>query len=259
MILKDKVVIVTGVGPGLGRKLSLLLAREGAKVVLAARSRGFLSEVAAEIRQSHGAVEAVPTDVADPAACKSLARAAIDAFGAIHGLVNSAYITYRAPIAEIDLTKWHEVMEINCFGAVHMAQAVIPHMRKAGGGSIVNIGTMAVRKVFPGRAAYASSKAALGAVSRQLATELGPFNIRSNMVWFGWMWGAPVQAYVKDMAQTRGVSEQVVIDEITKEIPMGRMPTDEECGKMILLLLSDYASAVTGASLDVNGGEYMAQ
>jgi NAD(P)-dependent dehydrogenase (short-subunit alcohol dehydrogenase family) len=241
----------------LGRKLALLLAHEGAKVVLAARSKGFLTDVAAEIRGMGGAVEAVPTDVADPASCISLAATAVKAFGEINGLVNSAYITHRAPIAEIDLAKWHQVMQINCFGAVHMAQAVIPHMRAAGGGSIVNVGTMAVRKMLTGRAAYSSSKAALGAVTRQLAMELGQFNIRSNIVWLGWMWGASVQTYVKNLANSRGVTEQVIIDEITKDIPFGRIPTDAECAKTILFFLSDYASAVTGASLDVNGGEYM--
>jgi NAD(P)-dependent dehydrogenase (short-subunit alcohol dehydrogenase family) len=257
MILKDKVIIVTGVGPGMGRSLALLLAQQGAKVVIAARSNRFLSDVAADIRETGGEAEAVPTDVADPTSCSSLATAAIKAFGRIDGLVNSAYITYREPIAEIDLSKWRQVLDVNCFGAVQMAQAVIPHMRAGGGGSIVNVGTMAVRKPLLGRAAYASSKAALGAVTRQLALELGQHKIRANIVWIGWMWGAPIQQYVKNAAQTRGVPEQVLIDEITKDIPLGAIPTDEECAKTILFFLSDYASAVTGASLDVNGGEYM--
>src|SRR5579862_5546090 len=203
MILKDKVVILTGVGPGMGRKLALLLAQEGAKVVIAARSSGFLSDVAAEIRQTGGIVQAVPTDVADPAACSSLAAAAMKVFGRIDGLVNSAYIIYDAPFEEIDLSRWRQSLDINCFGAVQMTRAVIPYMRAGGGGSIVNVGTMAVRKPLPGRAAYASSKAALGAVTRQMAFELGQYKIRANIVLIGWMWGAPVQQHLKDTAQTR--------------------------------------------------------
>jgi NAD(P)-dependent dehydrogenase (short-subunit alcohol dehydrogenase family) len=257
MILKDKVAVVTGVGPGLGRRLALLLAREGAKVVIAARSSGFLSEVAAEIRQTGGRVEAVPTDVSDPIACHALATATIEAFGKINGLVNSAYITHDAPIAQVELPRWRKVLDVNCFGALQMAQAVIPYMKSGGGGSIVNVGTMAVRKPLPERAAYASSKAALGAVTRQLALELGQHKIRANIVWIGWMWGATIQRVVKDTAQTRGVPEQALIDEITKDMPLGAIPTDEECAKTILFFLSDYASAITGASLDVNGGEYM--
>jgi NAD(P)-dependent dehydrogenase (short-subunit alcohol dehydrogenase family) len=257
MLLKDKVVIVTGVGPGLGRKLSLSLAREGAKVVIAARSSGFLSDVAAEIRQMGGEAKEMPTDVADPAACMSLATAAVEAFGRIDGLVNSAFVSYFAPFEEADLSQWRKVMEVNCFGAAQMAQAVLPHMKSGGGGSIVNVGTMAVRDINPGRGAYAASKAALGLLTRQLATELGKYNVRANTVWIGWMMGTNVKNWIESSAQERAVPEQVVIEEITKRIPLGVIPTDEQCAKTILFFLSDYASVVTGASLDVNGGEYM--
>jgi NAD(P)-dependent dehydrogenase (short-subunit alcohol dehydrogenase family) len=257
MILKDKVVIVTGVGPGMGRKLALLLAKEGAKVVIAARSTGFLSEVATEIRKAGGTVEAVPTDVTDPAACRALAAAAVESLGGIDGLVNSAFSFDFATIEDCNLSNWRQVMEVNCFGAIQMAQSVIPHMRARGGGSIVNVGTMGVRKPLAAVGSYWISKSALGAVTRQLAIELGKYKIRSNMVLMGWMWGLPVEKRIKDLAMAQGVSEQTVIDEVVKAIPLGAIPTDEECAKTILFFLSDYASAVTGASLDVNGGEYM--
>jgi NAD(P)-dependent dehydrogenase (short-subunit alcohol dehydrogenase family) len=258
MMLRDKVVIVTGVGPGMGRKLALLVAREGGKVVIAARTRDFLARVSNEIREAGGAVEAVPTDVTDPEACKVLAAAAVKAFGGIDGLVNSAFTHDVAPIEEADLSKWRAVMEVNCFGAVQMAQAVIPHMRARGGGSIVNVGTMGMRKVLPGLGAYWITKTALLATTRQLALELGKYKIRANMTLMGWMWGVPVEMLIKQMAKSRAVSEQTVIDEVVKNIPLGVIPSDEECAKAIVFFLSDYASAVTGASLDVNGGEYMA-
>jgi NAD(P)-dependent dehydrogenase (short-subunit alcohol dehydrogenase family) len=257
MLLKDKVIVVTGIGPGLGRKLALQLVHEGAKVVLAARSRGYLAEVADELRKAGGAAEAVPTDVADPAACQALAAAAVKAFGGIDGLVNSAFSFDFAPVETADLAKWRQVMDVNCFGALQMAQAVVAPMRARGGGSIVNVGTMGQRKVLPGIGSYWISKTALAAVTRQLALEFGRDKIRANMVLMGWMWGLPVEQRVKDLAAARGVTEQTVIDEVVAGIPLGAIPTDEECAKSIIFFLSNYASAVTGASLDVNGGEFM--
>jgi NAD(P)-dependent dehydrogenase (short-subunit alcohol dehydrogenase family) len=241
----------------MGRKLALLVAKEGGKVVIGARTSEFLAQLSKEIREAGGAVESVPTDVRDPEACKALAAAAVEAFGGIDGLVNSAFIHDVAAIEAADLRKWREVMDVNCLGAIQMAQAVIPHMRRRGGGSIVNVGAMGVRKILPELGAYWISKTALLAITRQLALELGKYKIRTNTAVMGWMWGVPVENLIKQMAKSRGVSEQTVIEEVVKNIPLGAIPSDEECAKAIVFLLSDYASAVTGVSLDVNGGEYM--
>lgn len=257
MLLKDKVVVISGVGPGLGRKLALLCADEGAKVAIGCRSTGFLDALAGEVKARGGAVVASPTDVSKVDECQRLAEAAVKAFGRIDGLVNSAYQYAPSPFEDADLATWSRAMDVTCFGALRMAQAVLPAMKQAGGGSIVNVSTMETRKNRAGEGAYSIPKAALEMATRQLAFELGQYNIRVNTTLMGWMWGTPVENALKGFAEQSGVPLQQMIDGVVAGIPIGRMPPDEECARSVVFFLSDYASVVTGGSLNVNGGEYM--
>jgi NAD(P)-dependent dehydrogenase (short-subunit alcohol dehydrogenase family) len=257
MLLKDKVIVISGVGPGLGRKLALLCVAEGAKVAIGCRSTAFLDSLTAEIKEGGGAVVSSPTDVKDVAQCKALVEAAASAFGRFDGLVNSAYQYAPAPFEEADLGVWAATMDVTCFGALRMAQAVIPHMKAAGGGSIVNVSTMETRKNRAGEGAYAIPKAALEMATRQMAFELGKYKIRVNSTLMGWMWGVPVENALNGFAEQSGAPLQTIIDGVLTQIPLGEMPTDEDCAKSVVFFLSDYSNVVTGALLNVNGGEYM--
>jgi len=257
MILKDKVVVISGVGPGMGRKLALLCADEGAKLAIGCRSTDFLESLRAEIAAKGNAVVASRCDVASPEECKKLIGAAAEKFGRVDGLVNSAYQYAPAPFEEADLAVWARAMDVTCFGALRLAQAVLPHMKKSGSGSIVNVSTMETRKPRPGEGAYAIPKAALEAATRQMALELGKYNIRVNSTLMGWMWGVPVENALKAFAEQQGTTLKQMVDGVVAGIPIGRMPPDEECARSVVFFLSDYASVVTGQLLNVNGGEYM--
>ncbi len=258
MLLKDKVVIVTGIGPGMGRKLGAIAAAEGAKVALAARSVNFLNGVADEIRAAGGTCIAVPTDVGDSAQCERLVTATVEAFGRVDGLVNSAYkhASYRS-FEEDDIATWLGSVDVTCFGALRMIKAALPALKAAKRAAIVNITALAAVQPAPGQSDYATAKAALEGASRQLAKEFGPYGIRVNCTRMGWLWGTPVQGYIAHQAQTLGVPEEQVKAPIVARIPLGVIPPDEECAKTALFFVSDYSSMVTGAVLDVNGGEYM--
>jgi len=257
MLLQDKVVIITGVGPGMGRKLALIAAREGAQVVLAARTREFLESVATEINQAGGRCLSVVTDVADSQQCERLAQAALERFGRIDGLVNSAYrhATYL-PFEQASIESWQASLDVTCFGALRMTKAVLPAMKEQKSGAIVNVTALAAVQPAPGQADYAVAKAALEGATRQLAKEFGPYNIRVNSTRMGWLWGTPVQNFVASEAQTRGVPAQDIIEPIAARIALGVIPPDEDCAKTTLVLVSDYTRMVTGTTLDVNGGEY---
>ena len=116
---------------------------------------------------------------------------------------------------------------------------------------------MVTRKPLAGQGGYATSKAALAVATAQLATELGAHNIRVNSTFMGWMWGPSVEGYMRSVADAGGppIDEQKA--EVSKNIALGRIPEDRECARPIIMLLSDYASVVTGASLEINGGEFM--
>lgn len=257
MLLKDKVVIITGVGPGMGCKLATIGAAEGAKVAIAARSEGFVKEVAEEVASQGGHAIAVPTDVTDETACERLAAATLEAFGRIDGLINSAYLFGGGPLDTHGLDRWIQGMDITFFGSMRMIKAVIPTMKAQRDGAIVNISTRSVVAPIAGEGAYVSAKAALHGATRQLAAELGHYNIRVNTAVMGWMWGTPVEGYVGYMAQQSGRPVDEVKAGIAANIALGHIPPDQDCAKSILLLLSDYACEVTGAALDINGGEYM--
>lgn len=258
MLLAGKTVIVTGVGPGMGRQLALIAASEGAQVSIAARSAGFVREVEQEIASAGGRAIAVPTDVADHAACAALAAATLEAFGRIDGLVCSAYkVADPRPFESADLEVWMANMNVTCFGSLRMIQAVVPAMKAQGGGAVVNIGALASAQPAPGQADYAVSKAALEGATRQLARELGPHGIRVNVARMGWLWGKPVRDYLAWDASQRGIDVQELIDEIAARTALGVIPPEEDCARSALFLVSDHARMVTGAVLDVNGGEYL--
>jgi len=252
MLLKDKVVVISGVGPGLGRKLTLLATAEGAKVAIGCRNTAFLDGLAQEVRDSGGEVVSSPTDVKDVAQCNRLVELAAGQFGRIDGLVNSAYQYSPAQFEDADLDTWAATMDVTC-----MAQAVLPHMKKVGGGSIVNVSTMETRKNRSGEGAYSIPKAALEMATRQMAFELGKYKIRVNSTLMGWMWGVPVENALKGFAEQSGAPLQTIIDGVVSQIPLGEIPTDQDCAKSVIFFLSDYSNVVTGAALNVNGGEYM--
>jgi NAD(P)-dependent dehydrogenase (short-subunit alcohol dehydrogenase family) len=262
MLLKNKVVIVSGIGPGLGVKLAVEAAREGAAaVVCAARSAEKLDDAEARIRALTDRCDVLKcvTDITDRAACERLAKQTAERFGRIDALVNSAFVHGEMDHASTaNLDDWNGPLQTNLLGTLKLTQAVIPQMKQQGGGAIVMINTMAVRAVPPlGEAGYAASKAALATSTKYLAKELGPSRIRVNTVHMGWMWGAPVQGYVAWQAQQMGVPEAQLKAQIAAGIPLGDIPTDDECARAALFMVSDYASAVTGAALDVNGGAWM--
>jgi NAD(P)-dependent dehydrogenase (short-subunit alcohol dehydrogenase family) len=258
MLLKDKVIIISGVGPGMGQSLAKIAAAEGAKVGLGARNQAFLDQVAGEIKAAGGEAVALSTDVANPDQCRALAEATLKAFGRIDGLVNSAYMHGEWKPTDIaDAEEFTSVFNINAVGALRMAQACLPAMKQAGGGAIVNVSTMSTVNPFPGEGAYSAGKGGLNALTRHMAKDFGKHGIRVNVTRMGWIGGAPVWGHIeREVAAGRNRDE--VIAEITDRIPIGIIPPEEDCAKGVLFFVSDYSKVVTGASLDVNGGQYMA-
>ncbi len=255
MILKDKVVIVTGAGPGMGQALCRGAAAEGAKVVVSARSVAAIEAIVADIIGKGGEAIAVPCDVSQTGQCQALAQAALDKWGRIDGLVNSAY--YHPDWASLETHSIDQLLtafDVNAAGPLRMAQAVIPAMRAQGGGSIVNVSTLATRKPMPGEGGYAMAKSALNQLTRQLAVELSGSGIRVNTTLMGWMMGAPLEGYIASL----GDQAEAFRTQRASEIPVGHIPPDAACAKAVYFLLSDYASEITGAALDVNGGDWVA-
>jgi NAD(P)-dependent dehydrogenase (short-subunit alcohol dehydrogenase family) len=259
MLLQGRSAIVSGIGPGMGRDIALLFAREGADLALGARSADALEAVAKEVRALGRRAVAVPTDIARPEECARLAERAESELGRIDVLVNNAYHPGTYELFEsADLERWRAPLEVNLLGSLRLTQEVVPRMKRAGGGSIVMINSMIVRDVLPTMASYAASKGALLAATQGLARELGPHGIRVNSVLPGYIWGATLEGYFALQAKARRVEPNVVYDEVAAKIALGAIPTSEEIAGAVLFFASDLSRAVTGQSLDVNGGQIMA-
>ena len=260
MLLEDKVVIVSGIGPGLGGELALEAARQGASLAIAARTPEKLDAAEREIRSAGLEVPLlkVPTDISSGDQCRALVDATVNEFGRVDALVNSAFNPGSfEPIEQANLQGWREAMEVNLFGTMNLTLATVPVMKQQGGGAIVMINTMVTRKPLATQGGYAASKAALASATAHLATELGQYGIRVNSAFMGWMWGPPVEFYMEMMKDTHPEGAAGVKAEVEKGIPLGAIPEDGDCAKVAIFLASDYSCAMTGAQLDVNGGEYI--
>ncbi len=257
MLLTNRVAIVSGIGPGMGRDISIALAREGADVVLAARGADKLASVGTAVRALGRRAVEVPTDIARDEDCRRLVDTAIRELGRVDVLVNNAFKGGVEPLfADIDLEEWRKVFEVNVFGSLQLTQAVIPHMRRQGGGSIVFINSMSMRVIEPRFASYASSKGALMIAAQSLARELGPDKIRVNSVVPGYIWGAALEGYFKSLATQQGITPDAVYEQIASRTALRHIPTSAEIADAVLFFASDLSRVVTGQALDVNGGHH---
>jgi NAD(P)-dependent dehydrogenase (short-subunit alcohol dehydrogenase family) len=255
-LLSDKVCVVSGVGPGLGRQAAKALALHGADLVLAARRQSTLDEVLAEVSALGARAITVPTDITDPEACARLMAAGVEEFGGIDVLVNNAFrFDAFQSFEEVDLDRWRKIMETNLFGSLQMTKAAVPAMRARGGGSVVMVASMVARRPQPLQGGYAISKGALLTATRVLGFELGAAGIRVNAVVPGWMMGPAVEIYVQMTSAARNISEEAVLAELTERIPVGHIPTDDEVAGTIVYLASDLSASLTGQAIDANGGE----
>lgn len=257
--LQDQVVIVSGIGPGLGRSIALACGAAGARVVVSARTAARVEALAAELQ--HGGVEAlgVVADITDAAARTALVARALDRFGRLDGLVNNAFV--MGPMARADAIgpdDWRAVFEVNVIATVALTDECARAMATRQRGAVVMIGSQAARRGAARRGPYAASKAALLTASQVLASELGPSGVRVNSVVPGQIWGESLETHYASIAARRGVPLEDVVGQVTRDIPLGRITRPEEIAEAVVFLLSDRASAITGQSLDVNGGNWFA-
>lgn len=256
-LLTDKVVVVSGVGPGLGKALCLQAAAQGAKVVLAARTESRLNAIRDEIGAAEsGAALVVPTDITDDAQVENLVRAAVDEFGSVDVLINNAFaMPSMKPLARTDFEQIAASIDLTVLGTLRVIKAFTEAL-EASKGSIVNINSMVIRHSEPRYGSYKLTKSALLAMSQTLATELGGKGIRVNSVAPGYIWDDQLKWYFGEIAKKYGITEDQVYEQTAAKSDLKRLPEPDEIARAALFLASDLASAITGHTLDVNCGEY---
>ncbi|GAA1958384.1 SDR family oxidoreductase [Amycolatopsis minnesotensis] len=255
-LLAGKVVLVSGIGPGLGRSIAVRSALAGADVVLAARTESRLAEVAGEIGALGRRAVTVPTDITDESSAEALAGKAVEAFGRVDTLVHNAFaIPPIMDLADVDLDAVRAGFETNVLAALRLTRLCTPALEESGG-SVVMINSAVLRHSRRTFGAYKMAKASLLALAQSLASELGPRGVRVNSVAPGYIWADSLKWYFGYLAKERGVPPEQVYAETAETIDLRRLPEPDEIADTVVFLASALARCVTGQCLDVNGGEY---
>ena len=258
MFAEGRVAVVSGVGPGMGRSVALGFARHGVDLVLGARRVERLDSVAEEVRALGREPMVVPTDIADRDACQRLAEAAVERFGGVDYLVQNGHDEGDwTPAVDADPDRWRQAFDVNYFGALNLAQAVVPSMRERGSGAMVFVNSGGALHNPKRMGAYATSKAALASLTRTLAIELGQWRIRVNGVYLGAVQGETLTAAATQAAAGVGLTPEEWLERKPADFALGFVPTPDQCAGTVLFLCSDLAEPVTGVHVPVNGGQWI--
>ncbi len=248
--LKGKVAVITGGTDGIGRATALRLAQEGARVAICARRQEMLDKTAAELGKLGADVLAVAADVSKAGDIERFMNAVIGRFGRIDILVNNAGASARGKFLEVDDETWSADLELKVFGAIRCARLAVPHMKKQGGGRIVNITISSAKQPGAESMPTSVSRAAGLAITKALSREYAGDNILVNTVCIGKIKsGQHERRYA-----SQGISADEYYRQTAKDIPLGRVGEAEEVAGVIAFLASDAASYVTGTSINLDGG-----
>ncbi len=246
--LAGKVAIVTGAGQGMGYAVARRLAAGGASLVVNDVNAAAAEQAAAALRSAGHAASAVPGDVALSQDVRGIVEATLAHYGSIHVLINNAGVLRPTAVIDIEEAEWDLVVNVNLKGTYLCSRAVLPAMREAGWGRIVNFSSTAGKNVSTvGGAHYTAAKAGVLGFTRHLAKEAAPYGITVNAVCPGLIDTEMVRATISD-EQTSAYAAS---------FPIARLGRPEEVAELVAFLASDRAAYITGASLDINGGDLM--
>ena len=255
-LLIDRVAVVTGASKGIGRVISQLFAREGARVVCAARSADLVEETAAEIRQAGGSALAVVADLGREDDVRSLMHSAVREFGKLDCLVNNAGDSGpTAPVQDYSFDDWMYTITSCLTSSYLCSRFAVPAMIDAGRGAIVNIASMAGKRGLAYRVGYCSAKAGQIGMTAGLAVELGRYNITVNAIAPGAVEGDRIERVLAGQAEVRGISVEQQRKAFVARSPLGRMVTAEDIARTATFLCSEHARSISGQCIPINAGE----
>jgi 3-oxoacyl-[acyl-carrier protein] reductase len=259
--LQGKVAIVAASSKGLGKATAVVLAREGARVVMCSRDSGRIEAAAEEARraavesENGGEAFAVVADVTDPADIQRLVDAVIDRYGGVDILVNNAGGPPAGAFETFDEDAFANALTLNLMSTLRLSRAVVPHMKQAGG-SIVNITSISVKQPLDGLILSNTARAGVTGLAKSMANELGHYNIRVNNIAPGPTRTDRVLDLAKQRAATLGISVEDALNSDWTGIPLGRLGEPEEFANVVAFIASPAASYVSGVTLQVDGGMY---
>jgi NAD(P)-dependent dehydrogenase (short-subunit alcohol dehydrogenase family) len=247
--LAGKVALITGGGTGIGRAIALAFAREGASVALAGRRLEKLKEVATEVEKQGGRGIMIECDVTRAKDAARAVRETIKKFGSLNVLVNNAGTLHVSTVEGISEEEWDRVMTVNVKGPFLLSRAVLPEFRKAGGGAIVNIGSVLGLVAMKDRAAYCASKGGVTMLTKAMAVDHAHENIRVNCIC-----PSVVETDLVKGVFNETEEGQAKLKARLATIPLGRLGRPEDVADMAIFLASEESSWLTGAAIPLDGG-----
>ena len=255
-LLQDKVVVLSGVGPGLGRSLGTVCADEGADLVLVSRTERRLEKAAAAVEERGRRAVVVPADITDPDACRRVLDRTLEELGRADVLINNAFaIPPMDPLTTLSEDALRASNETNVLAPLRLTRLFADALAESAG-NVVMVNSAVLFHSAVEFGGYKLAKGGLLHLASSLATELGPRGIRVNSVAPGWIYENVQKAYFDHLAGERGSTHQEVYDDIASATDLKRLPLPEEVAQAVVLLASARASAVTGQCLSVDCGEY---
>ncbi len=252
MKLEGKVALLTGGGTGIGAAITKRFIEEGARVCITGRRKEMLDEVAKE--HPEGSIATCPGDVSKDEDAADMVKKTVEFGGKLDILVNNAAISAQAPVGDMDPKSWRQVLEVNLTGPFLLMQQAIPHMIRAGGGSIINIASVGGLRCLPGMPSYCASKAGLIMLTRQAALDYGKHNIRCNAVCPGGIQTAMTEKEFGQLGKMLGMENEAFFSMISKDLPLQRFGEPHEIGGICTFLAGDDSSFMTGSSLVIDAG-----
>jgi NAD(P)-dependent dehydrogenase (short-subunit alcohol dehydrogenase family) len=253
--LEGRTALITGASQGMGKVIATRFAGEGAKVVLAARSREGLAETAREIEADGGRALVAPVDLRDAADVGALAQRVEAEVGPLDAIVsNSGIAGPTAELWNVGPEEWEETMRVNVTGTFLLCRALLPAMIRRGSGSVVVIGSTTGKRPLYGRTPYAASKMALVGLVRTLAVELGPLGVRVNLISPGGIAGPRIESVIREQARAAGISYEAAYQEYAKATPLRRLIPPGDIAAAAVFLASDASASITGEDMNVSGG-----
>ena len=250
--LTGKVAIVTGGSEGIGRATAVVLAREGASVVIGARRQGPLDEAQRAVEAVGGDCVALSMDVTSEADCQRIVDTAVERFGGVDILINNAGQSSSGAIESHDIETWEVDLDLKLYAAIRLAKLCVPLMRERGGGRIVNLLNIGCKTPGAGSMPTAASRAAGLAMTKALSKEVAADQILVNAACIGSVDSAQWHGFHE--AQMPNATYEEFLDSVGERIPVKRIGTSEEAANMIVFLASGAASFISGCAINIDGG-----
>ena len=258
MRLAGKVALITGAASGIGKEIATVFAREGAKVAIADLALAASAAAAGELRRGGATAMAVEMDVTDETQVNEGVAAVVEAWGGVDILVSNAGIQIVHPLEDFSLADWRRMLAIHLDGAFLTTRACLPHMYKAGGGSIIYMGSVHSKEASKLKAPYVTAKHGLIGLAKAIAKEGAAHGVRANVICPGFVRTPLVDKQIPEQAAHLGISEEDVIKKIMlKDTVDGEFTTLQDVAEVALLFASFPSNALTGQSLVVSHGWFM--